>query len=1023
MKRRRRKSHFNPSVMCGKYEPTFRSTELLEERTLLTNLALAEAFLITGVGERQANPILGGQIEVRTSFSTTNLAADATYAIRVSIDGVFVDHQDLTFGAGSSSATWQRDYLHGFAESGSKMVTVTLDPLNQIVEDNETDNTITFTYIATQATNLPQKLAWVVDGSAGTDWRIINFADLDPRPGILRDYRGGEFSYDLESDGHNAIDIAPGAFADMDQGIPVLAAADGVVVAVNDGEFDRQSSFLGSAVANSVIVDHGNGWKTLYWHLRRDSVAVRIGDIVQAGDAVGLVGSSGFSTGAHVHIELRYNDHAVETMLDPTTYWITPPAYPADYRHVIQSGFSSRQPTASEFTEEPESMTTFQRGNRVYFWILAGAMMPNDVRKVQFLRPDGSTYYEQSDNQGSAFYKASQWYYFITLPGNAPLGTWTAVWFQNDVELTRKSFTVASTGVPELRVEVGSDYLRHDRFTPVDFGTVSVNAASSARVLTITNQGTSPLTVGTISLPSGFVLDSLPASSVPAGGTTTVTIRLNTSIAGYFGGELRLPTNDPDEPEFRLWLEGTVEAAGTPTLIPGLSVRRSSEGTQLIANVRRTGSTTSAVTVQLQVSDSSEIAVPSTVTIPAGAKFASFFVQSLQDFTEDGLQRAALTVSATGYSTGRNELTVLNTPSSLPSLNFATTAMLNQNTTFSWSSVAGGVDYELWVNFTTGNVSKVVHQTVTGTSLTLPGFSEMGSYRVWVRARGISGLTSAWSQPRDLQVTTTSQLNSVPPYVGTSQPTFSWPAVPTAIRYEIWLNDVTQNLSKVVHNTNVATTSFTVPQALPMSQYRVWIRGIDALGQVSIWSAAREFYVAPWPQTDLTAVATFDRTPTLSWNPVLGAATYEVWVRNMWTNTDSHRVSGIQSSHWTVPTNLTDGRYVWWVRAHSSNGLAGLWSYGRELFVGGRPTVLPPTVSPAKIPTFQWQAVEGATVFQLQVDRIDVPTSRVYRQDTLTGTSWSPGSSLSTGQYRVWMRSVSSSGEFSLWSAAIDFIV
>ncbi|RXT08873.1 M23 family metallopeptidase [Ammoniphilus sp. CFH 90114] len=55
----------------------------------------------------------------------------------------------------------------------------------------------------------------------------------------------------------------------------------------------------------SVIIDHGNGYKTLYGHL--SSVSVSVGDVVQKGDKIGVMGSTGESTGTHLHFEIIKN--------------------------------------------------------------------------------------------------------------------------------------------------------------------------------------------------------------------------------------------------------------------------------------------------------------------------------------------------------------------------------------------------------------------------------------------------------------------------------------------------------------------------------------------------------------------------------------------------------------------------------------------------------------------------------------------------------------------------------------------
>jgi murein DD-endopeptidase MepM/ murein hydrolase activator NlpD len=78
-------------------------------------------------------------------------------------------------------------------------------------------------------------------------------------------------------------------------GTPILAAAGGVVSAA---EFN-------TAYGNMVVIDHGNGVQTVYAHASR--LEVRAGDIVRRGQQVARVGSTGRSTGAHLHFEVHVN--------------------------------------------------------------------------------------------------------------------------------------------------------------------------------------------------------------------------------------------------------------------------------------------------------------------------------------------------------------------------------------------------------------------------------------------------------------------------------------------------------------------------------------------------------------------------------------------------------------------------------------------------------------------------------------------------------------------------------------------
>ncbi|MGB0504035.1 MAG: M23 family metallopeptidase, partial [Thalassolituus sp.] len=65
---------------------------------------------------------------------------------------------------------------------------------------------------------------------------------------------------------------------------------------------------------NLVEVNHGNGYKTRYAHCKE--IEVNVGDIVRKGDIIALMGSTGRSTGPHVHFEVYKNGRSV----DPAAY-------------------------------------------------------------------------------------------------------------------------------------------------------------------------------------------------------------------------------------------------------------------------------------------------------------------------------------------------------------------------------------------------------------------------------------------------------------------------------------------------------------------------------------------------------------------------------------------------------------------------------------------------------------------------------------------------------------------------------
>ena len=149
--------------------------------------------------------------------------------------------------------------------------------------------------------------------------------DVNPLPGVANDYEGGPFVYD----GHDGYDFVLPTFAAMDAGMPVFAAAAGTITDVQDGNFDRETAF-GQDQPNDVTEDLGSGWEAEYLHFMMNSITVQVGQTVQAGQLLGYAGSSGDSTMAHLHFDLRHDGDLVETFDEPSTYWVNPLPYQGD---------------------------------------------------------------------------------------------------------------------------------------------------------------------------------------------------------------------------------------------------------------------------------------------------------------------------------------------------------------------------------------------------------------------------------------------------------------------------------------------------------------------------------------------------------------------------------------------------------------------------------------------------------------------------------------------------------------------
>ena len=89
----------------------------------------------------------------------------------------------------------------------------------------------------------------------------------------------------------------------MHTGIDIGAKAGTNVLAANNGTVIKAG--WNNSYGNVVMVDHGGGIVTLYAH--NSKLLVKTGDVVAKGQTIALVGSTGNSTGPHIHFEVRVN--------------------------------------------------------------------------------------------------------------------------------------------------------------------------------------------------------------------------------------------------------------------------------------------------------------------------------------------------------------------------------------------------------------------------------------------------------------------------------------------------------------------------------------------------------------------------------------------------------------------------------------------------------------------------------------------------------------------------------------------
>jgi len=138
-----------------------------------------------------------------------------------------------------------------------------------------------------------------------SDWaRLAAAPSLWPVEGIVTGSFGERIDpFNGEGAFHTGIDIS------TPFGTPILAPADGLV---------KATEYI-NGYGRTIIVDHGHGISTLYGHL--SGYGVTSGEAIHRGDVIGFVGSSGRSTGAHLHYEVRIHDTPVNPHKYLRTIW------------------------------------------------------------------------------------------------------------------------------------------------------------------------------------------------------------------------------------------------------------------------------------------------------------------------------------------------------------------------------------------------------------------------------------------------------------------------------------------------------------------------------------------------------------------------------------------------------------------------------------------------------------------------------------------------------------------------------
>ena len=149
----------------------------------------------------------------------------------------------------------------------------------------------------------PIKLSSPIDCKLGEDCFIQNYVDMDPSEDG-KDFTCGPLAYN----NHQGTDFRLRNRLALQKPYSALATAPGKVVQVINNRPDHgfeEGAYTALDCGNAVMIDHGGGWLSQYCHLAEGSVSVKRGDIVQSGQPLGYVGSSGGTSYPHLHYAIR----------------------------------------------------------------------------------------------------------------------------------------------------------------------------------------------------------------------------------------------------------------------------------------------------------------------------------------------------------------------------------------------------------------------------------------------------------------------------------------------------------------------------------------------------------------------------------------------------------------------------------------------------------------------------------------------------------------------------------------------
>jgi hypothetical protein len=288
------------------------------------------------------------------------------------------------------------------------------------------------------------RFAWPLECTLDRECWTANYVDMDPKADSAKDFTCGPRTYEA----HQGTDFALRSEAEMKAGVNVLAAMDGTVLRVRDGEPDtlktpaqlEEIHKANKDCGNGVYIDHAiagiKGLTTLYCHMKQGSIRVKPGEAVQAGAVLGQVGQSGYAEFPHLHFGILWEGAAVDpfTGLNSTdgcggfkhSLWKDDVKIAYSPAAIFEGGFRGDTPDFEAIKAgEAEPKFLSPAGKALVFWAGLFGVQAGDKITLFILDPNGAEFIRRDIVQDVT--RARQFYFAgRTLEGKTiPAGVWS----------------------------------------------------------------------------------------------------------------------------------------------------------------------------------------------------------------------------------------------------------------------------------------------------------------------------------------------------------------------------------------------------------------------------------------------------------------------------------------------------------------------------------------------------------------------------------------------------------------------